>query len=57
MRYPEYKVCWIKKETCTACGQASSLQQTYGFFSAENALKHAGNVLKEEGCTLLYIEL
>lgn len=54
---PEYKVCWIKKVTCTACGQVSSLQQTYGFFSAEKALEHAGKVLMEEGCTLLYIEL
>lgn len=53
---PEYRVCWIKNETCTACGQVSSLQQTYSFFSAEKALEQAGEVLKE-GCTLLYIEL
>jgi hypothetical protein len=55
MRYPEYKVCWIKKETCI-CGHEINSQLTYSFFNAENALKHAENVLKE-GCTILYIEL
>jgi hypothetical protein len=54
--HPQYSVYWIKKETCKACGHESTLQQTYGFFKAEDALKHAVDVLNE-GCTLLYIEL
>ena len=53
---PKFKVCWIKKETCATCGHKSIFQQTYSFFKAEDALKHATDVLNE-GCILLYIEL
>jgi hypothetical protein len=46
---PQYKVCWIQENICSACGFKHKEQFTYAFWTPEAAWDHALDVIRKGG--------